>query len=71
MLLPVLQVFLGNGCGFDDHDVFGIAFFGSTGEVVAARDNHLAIDNHDLVMSDSVAVVDERWDTGMRGVVGR
>src|SRR4051812_18047220 len=54
----------------DDEEVFGVGFFGAGGEVEAAGDDRLAIDQHDFVVGDGVSRVDERGDAGVGDEVG-
>ena len=71
VLLPVLQILLGDGAGFNDHHVLGITLLSGAGKVVASCNHVLTIDDHDLVMRDGMAIVDQCRNPGMAGIVGR
>lgn len=60
MGFPVLPVDLCQLGRFQDQQVLCVPLLGCLGEVEAARDDHPAINDHDLVVSDGVCSVDPR-----------
>ena len=69
--LPVGRVLGGEVRAADDQQVLGVVLFGSRREVEAARNDGLAVDDHDLVVGDGVLGVDLRGDAGVNHEVRR
>ena len=64
MLFPILGIPLGKFWGIiDDEQVLGIPFLSRLGEVEAAGDDSLTINDHDLVMCDLVDGIDVGRDS--------
>lgn len=57
--LPVRHVQLRQFLRLQYQEVLGILLLGSLGEVEAARYHRLPVDDHDLVVGDSMGIVDE------------
>ena len=65
MLLPVLHI---NSCQLgiiQDQQVLSVLLFSCFGEVEAAGNHRLPVNDHHLVVSDRVPVIDEDRDTGI------
>lgn len=71
MNLPVLDVPLGQGLIPNHQQVFGVLFLSRSGEIEGPGNNGFPIDNHDLVVGDSVGSVNQGWDSRMSQEIRR
>ena len=65
VLLPVGGVFLGKLRVVDHEQIFGVVEFGLGGEVEAAGDDNLTINDDDLIVENVVRVVYQARDSGL------
>lgn len=58
MSLKVLKIFFTQGMTMDNEQILSISIFCGLGEVKAASDDYLPVDDHYLVMGNGVCVID-------------
>ena len=68
--MPVLRILTSQHRMLNHQHVLGIMLLSGPGEVEAARNHRITIDDHDLVVGDSVLGVDQGADACMGDEVG-
>lgn len=68
--LPIGQILLGDLPIANHQQILGIRLFRSRREVEGAGDDHLAVEDHDLVVGDGVFRVDSRGHAAIVQEVG-
>ena len=71
VLLPVIQVEFSQFFGFKDQKVFSVSFLGRPGEVEGPGNNRLPVDDHNLIMGNSMGRIDIGWNPDVGQKIGR